>query len=94
MEIPMKLLVSQLLATRDTLVAQQTTIGAALSQIDTSLLALGVDVDRLGEPDVAGDCPHPPDQVENLTKTLDDTPDAWICHACGARSSEPFHPED
>jgi hypothetical protein len=80
-----KLLVAQLLATRDTLLA-------TVSQVDTSLLALGVDVDTLGEPSLPA-CEHPEDRIENLHTTLDDAPDDWICHACGARSPLPFHPE-
>jgi hypothetical protein len=81
-----KILVARLMANRDSLAA---TIG----QIDVMLLELGVDVSSIGETQPA-ECPHPKDEVENLHSTLDDGPDDWICHVCGARQSEPFHPED
>lgn len=80
-----KLLIAQLMATRDQ-------FAASIGQIDTTLLALGVDVDRLGEP--AADCEHPADQIVNHHTTLDDSPDDFECMACRARQSEPFHPEE
>lgn len=79
-----KLLVAQLMATRSAFLA-------GVDQIEVALLTMGVDVERLNDEPV--DCPHPPDQIVNHAGTLDDTPDDFQCQACGARQSEPFHPE-
>lgn len=81
-----KLLVTQLMASRSTLYA-------AIAQIDVSLLALGVDVDRL-DAEPTEPCVHPADQIKNHHETLDDGPDDWECQACGQRQSEPFHPHE
>lgn len=79
---PTKLLIAQLMATRDALVA-------SVGQIDVALLALGVDVEALehAEPD----CPHPPELVRNHHMTLDDAPDDFECLQCHARQATPFH---
>lgn len=82
-----KVTVAQLLATRDTLLA-------SVTQIDAALLALGVDVDALDDAaPQPNNCPHPPSEIVNHHTTLDDDPDDFECHLCGARQPEPFHPD-
>jgi hypothetical protein len=75
-----KRLVAQLLATRATL-------WAAGAQIESQLVALGIDPET-GDPEA---CEHPADQIEDHS-TLGAPPGPFTCSACGLTQDEPFHP--
>lgn len=69
-----KVIVAQLLATRDTLLA-------SVAQVDAALIGLGVSPETIGhEPDPADACSHPAEQLRDES-TLDT--DVYYCRACG-----------
>lgn len=75
-----KLLIAQLVATRDTLLA-------TVSQVEASLVALDVDP-ATGEPGV---CEHPEEAIVDHS-TLGQPPGPFTCTACGVTQDTPFHP--
>lgn len=76
-----RLLIAQLMATRETLLA-------SVAQVEASLIALDVDLEETAV--TKATCPHPEEAIQDLAETLG-SEGPYQCAVCGTTQDNPFH---